>query len=79
MQGKHCRLYDEELVRNIMVSTGLSVQEFLKQSREIDADEICEFIDINAQTIIRDTIEEMKDSGEYMDGGDGDIGTNGPS
>lgn len=77
MQGKHCRLYDEELVRNIMVSTGLSVHEFMKQSREIDPDEICEFIDINAQTIIRDTIDEMKDSGEYMDPGENDLGAEG--
>mgnify|MGYP000300734141 CR=1 FL=1 len=59
MMGKHCKLYDENVVRNIMISTGLSVFEYLKLNREVDAGEICEFVELNAEGIIDNTIEDM--------------------
>lgn len=59
MSGKHCRLYDENLVHNIMVSTGLSVFEYLRQSGTTNSQEICEFIEANASSIIEDTIENL--------------------
>ena len=59
MSGKHCRLYDENLVHNIMVSTGLSVIEFLRENRHANTNEICEFVEVNAPHIIEDTIDHL--------------------
>jgi hypothetical protein len=59
MSGKHCRLYDENLVHNIIISSGLSVLEYLKEHIDANNDEICEFLEINANAIIEDTIEEL--------------------
>jgi hypothetical protein len=68
MSGKHCRLYDENLVHNIIVSSGLSVVEYLKEHGEADTDEICEFLEINANTIIEDTIEQLNNSDDCSEG-----------
>jgi len=59
MKGKSCRLYDEELVHNIMISTGLSIVEYVKQSKSVDAIDICEFVERNAGSIIAHTIEDI--------------------
>lgn len=59
MSGKHCRLYDENLVHNIMISTGMSVLEFLKENKFANTDDICEFVEFNAHSIIEDTIEQL--------------------
>ena len=59
MKGKNCKLYDENLVRNIMISTGLSIVEYIKQSKSVDAIDICDYIDRNADLIIEDTIDDM--------------------
>ncbi len=69
MGSKHCRLYDENLVRNIMLSTGLSVLEYLRGNKNVDDDDICEFIEINAGTIIEDTIEQLNNEDELTDQG----------
>jgi hypothetical protein len=59
MSGKHCRLYDENLVHNIMISTGLSIVDFLKHNQSASSEEICEFVEENAGHIIEDTIEHL--------------------
>ncbi|HUI91905.1 MAG TPA: hypothetical protein VLX68_06610 [Chitinivibrionales bacterium] len=59
MKGKYCKLYDENLVRNIMISTGLSIIEYIKQCKSADAIDICDFIEQNADNIIENTIEDM--------------------
>jgi hypothetical protein len=59
MKGKSCKLYDESLVRNIMISTGLSIIEYLRQFKDADAIDICDFIEQNADNIIQNTIEDM--------------------
>ena len=59
MKGKNCKLYDENLVRNIMISTGLSIVEYIKQSKNVDAVDICDYIDRNADRIIEETIDDM--------------------
>lgn len=64
MGSKHCRLYDENLVHNIMLSTGLSIMEFLKKNRSAGYDEVCEFVEINSNTIIEDTIEQLNSNEE---------------
>ena len=60
MGSKRCRLYDENLVHNIMLSTGLSVIEYMRENTKVDSDEICDFIESNAETIISDTIRHLK-------------------
>jgi hypothetical protein len=66
MKGKCCKLYDENLVRNIMISTGLSIIEYIKQFKSADAVDICDFIEQNADHIIENTIEDMNH--EFPDG-----------
>lgn len=64
MASKHCRLYDENLVHNIMLSTGLSIFEYIREHQNVDSDEICEFIEINAGSIIDDTIDQLNKDDE---------------
>jgi hypothetical protein len=61
MTGKQCKLYDENLVRNIMISTGLSIIEYIKQCKVVDTLDVCDFIEQNAQNIINNTIDDMND------------------
>ena len=69
MGGKHCRLYDENLVHNIMVSTGLSIMEYLRKNRSADCEEICEFIEINSNSIIEETIEQLNNTDDEIEKG----------
>jgi hypothetical protein len=67
MEGNHCRLFDENLVRNIMISTGMSILEYVKEHASASATDVCDFVEVNADTIIWNTIEDMNNSGEYVD------------
>lgn len=64
MGGKHCRLYDENLVHNIMISTGMSVLEYIRENKYANTEDICEFVEFNARTIIEDTIEQLNQGDE---------------
>jgi hypothetical protein len=59
MKGKHCRLYDEQLVKNILITAGLSVYDLMTEKGVVDEEDICEFLEANADTIILDTIEDL--------------------
>jgi hypothetical protein len=63
MEGEHCRLYDEQLLKSIMVSTGLSVMDFLKVKAPYDEEEVCRYIENNADKIIDRTIDGLDNSG----------------
>ena len=65
MGNKRCRLYDENLVHNIMLSTGLSIFEYLKENPGADSDEVYDFIEANADDIISDTISHLKGMDEH--------------
>lgn len=67
MGSKRCRLYDENLVHNIMLSTGLSVVEFIKENNGSDSDEVCDFVEANAETIINDTIRHLRNINDYQE------------
>jgi len=68
MSGNYCRLYDEHLLKNIMLSTGLSVLEYIRENDgELDNDDICEFIETNAAAIIDDTIDHLSATEEEYD------------
>jgi hypothetical protein len=75
MGSKRCRLYDENLVHNIMLSTGLSVVEFMRENNGTDSDEVCDFVEANAETIINDTISHLKNINDYREK-DGDEARN---
>ncbi len=78
MKGNMCRLYDEQLVRNIMIATGLTVFEHMAENGTVDPKEVCEFIEMHADTIIEDTIldmnslEEGNEQDSEDDGGEDD-------
>jgi hypothetical protein len=64
MASKRCRLYDENLVHNIMLSTGLSVLEYVRENSNVNSDEICDFVESNAEIIVNDTINHLKGMGD---------------
>ncbi len=65
MTNKRCKLYDENLVHNIMLSTGLSIVEYFRGNANADSDEICDFVEANAEVIISDTIRHLKNMNEF--------------
>ena len=67
MRGSHCKLYDENLVRNIMISTGISIMEYIKENVSADAEEVCEFIEYNAEEIISETIKNINTTDNNQD------------
>jgi hypothetical protein len=71
MNGKHCRLYDENLMKSIMISAGLSVFDYLNEKKIVDEQDICEYLEVNADSIIADTIEGMNRGQVSEDEGDG--------
>jgi hypothetical protein len=44
-----------------MISTGLSIIEYIKQCKVVDTLDVCDFIEQNAQNIINNTIDDMND------------------
>jgi hypothetical protein len=72
-KGRRYRLYDEHLVRNIMLSTAISVIEYIRENPHADSDEICDFIEANAENIMGDTVRHMKSMDDpAAKGGDDD-------
>jgi hypothetical protein len=59
MEGRRRRLYDESLVRNIMLATSYCIKDLLDENPDIDDEEIYEFIEVNYHQIIEDTLNEF--------------------
>ena len=59
MGSMHCRLYDENLVHNIIISAGLAVADFLNEHGDADADDVCEYLELHVDSIIEDTIDQL--------------------
>ena len=64
MGSMHCRLYDENLVHNIIISAGLAAVDFLQQHRTADTNDVCDYLEMHADSIIEDTIEQLNNSDE---------------
>jgi len=62
MSGKHCRLYDEDLLKSIMLSTGLSVCDFVRGKKEFNEEDVCTFVELNTERIIANTINEINEA-----------------
>jgi hypothetical protein len=46
-----------------MLSTGLSVLEYVRENANVNSDEICDFVESNAEIIVNDTISHLKGMG----------------
>jgi hypothetical protein len=55
-----------------MISTGMSVLEYMKENKYANNDDICEFVEFNARTIIEDTIEQLNTTEEASEKKDSD-------
>lgn len=53
---EHLKMYDEELVKEIMISTALCVQEMLMDDPQAAQDDIFDFIETNFKHIITETL-----------------------
>ena len=66
---EHLKMYDEELVKEIMISTALCVQELLMDDPQAQQDDIFDFVETNFRHIITETLRaererEMAEPGE---------------
>ena len=68
-------MYDEELVKEIMISTALCVQELLMDDPQAAQDDIFDFVETNFKHIITETLRaeqerELADNSENPSAGD---------
>ena len=76
-------LFDESILRSIMLSTSNSVIEYIRENGTASAEEITGFIEDNAEDIVSDTIRDLKELNgiidkEVPDGRDDDLPQTGP-
>lgn len=67
------KMYDEDLVKEIMISTALCIQELLMDDPRARQDDIFEFVESNFQHIITETLraeQEREMTGEAENGPD---------
>lgn len=55
------RLYDERLVKEIMISTAICVQELMLDDPRAREDDVCEFVETNFRNIIQETLAAEMD------------------
>jgi hypothetical protein len=55
------KMYDEDLVREIMISTALCIQELLMDDPNARQDDVFEFVDTNFQHIITETLRAERE------------------
>ena len=67
MGSMHCRLYDENLVHNIILSAGLAVVDFLNEHRHADTEDVCEYLETHADSIIEETIEQLNNNEDFRE------------
>ncbi len=65
---EHLKMYDEELVKEIMISTALCVQELLMDDPQAAQDDIFDFVEINFQHIITETLRAERERETEMAG-----------
>ena len=69
---EHKKLYEEALVREIMVSTALCVNEFVNNFSIVNENIICQFLDENYKKIIDDTLNNDVEDGLNIDDWEGE-------
>lgn len=58
---EHKKLYEEALVKEIMLSTALYVQEVLQEEGEMEEEQLCSWIEQNYHLIIEETLSGEED------------------
>lgn len=69
--SERLKMYDEDLVREIMISTALCVQELLMDDPQAHQDDVFEFVETNYRHIITETLRaerEREMTGEAENG-----------
>lgn len=66
--SEHVKMYDEDLVREIMISTALCIQELLMDDPQARQDDIFEFVESNFQHIITETLRAERERETEMAG-----------
>lgn len=66
------KLYEEALVKEIMISTAICVQDLIQDNANISEEEICLFLEENYPNIIEETLsaeveDEEEDSDTWME------------
>ncbi len=64
---EHKKLYEEALVKEIMVSTALCIQELVQDDKTINEEDVCQFLDENYRSIIEETLAGEMDGEEDPD------------
>jgi hypothetical protein len=69
LQG-YKKLYEEALVKEIMISTALCIQELMQEDINISEEEICLFLDENYPEIIEEALcsRDEGDSEDWKEG-----------
>lgn len=57
----HLKMYDEELVKEIMISTALCIQELLMDDPQAQQDDVFDFVDANFRQIINETLRAERE------------------
>jgi hypothetical protein len=60
----HKKLYEEALVKEIMISTALCIQEMLVEDPNIGDEDVCQFIEENYGSIIEETLSSDTQEGD---------------
>ena len=63
------KLYEESLVKEIMISTALCVQDLMQDDANISPEDICLFLEENYPSIIEETLSADEEEGEDWNSG----------
>jgi hypothetical protein len=58
---EHLKMYDEDLVKEIMISTALCVQELLMDDPQARQDDVFDFVESNFKHIITETLRAERE------------------
>lgn len=67
MASMHCKLYDENLVYNIIMATGNAVFNFLQENSGADLGDLYDYLERHAASIIEKTIEQLNGNEKYSE------------
>lgn len=75
MSSMHCKLYDENLVYNIIMATGNAAFNFLLNNNSAGLEELYDYLERNADSIIEKTIEQLNTNERSIENDEDDFWT----
>ena len=66
MEG-HKKLYEEALVKEIMINTALYVQDLMQDNTDLSEEDLCMFLEENYSEIIEEALSANDDNDEDID------------